>query len=364
MSAPAARADALAAAAEQAGVDLLLVSNAANLRWLTGFTGSNGVALVGPDGTRRFITDFRYVEQSSQQLDPLWDRRLAAQDLLGAGLGEHLPAGADGLMLGFDDANVSVKAAAALAEVVPDAISLAPAAGLVEALRQIKDAGEVERIRAAAVLADAALEAVLARGVTGRTETAVALDLEFELRRAGAEAISFEPIVAHGAHGALPHAVPRDVPIEAGTLLTIDWGAKLDGYLSDCTRTFAVGTVPDEQREVYELVLRAQEASLAAVRPGPTGREVDAVARDIIDAAGHAEHFGHGLGHGVGLEIHEAPRLSRTGTTALAAGMIVTVEPGVYVPGAYGVRIEDLAVITADGSEVLNTLPKVLRSIT
>jgi Xaa-Pro aminopeptidase len=318
---------------------------------------------VGPGGLRRFVTDFRYVSQSEAQLDPIWDRRLAAQDLLGAGLPDHLPAGDGTRALGFDDASVSVKGAATLAGILPEGLDLTPAGGLVEALREIKDPGEVQRIRAAAVLADAALEAVLDRGVMGRTEAAVALDLEIEVRRAGAQGVSFRPIVAHGAHGALPHAEPRDVPIAGGTLLTIDWGAELDGYLSDCTRTFAVGDVGDEERAVYDLVLRAQVAALAAVKPGPTGREVDAVARDIIDAAGHADHFGHGLGHGVGLEIHEGPRLSRTGEGALAAGMIVTVEPGVYVPGHCGVRIEDLALVTADGHEVLNTLPKDLRTI-
>lgn len=363
MSVPANRADRVAAVVAERGLDLLLVSDLANVRWLTGYTGSNGIALVGPDGTRRFLTDFRYVTQSEEQLDPLWDRRLAAQELLGPGLAEHFQAGDGAQSLGFDDRTVSVKSLATLTEALPDGTALIPAAGIVEALRELKDAHEVERIRAAAVLADAALEAVLARGVAGRTEADVALDLEFELRRAGAEAISFSPIVAHGAHGALPHAVPRPVAIEAGTLLTIDWGAQLDGYCSDCTRTYAVGEVGAQEREIYDLVLEAQVGALAAVRPGPTGREVDAVARDIIDAAGHGDHFGHGLGHGVGLEIHEGPRLSRTGAAPLAAGMIVTVEPGVYLPGRLGVRIEDLVLVTADGADVLNTLPKDLVTI-
>jgi Xaa-Pro aminopeptidase len=151
--------------------------------------------------------------------------------------------------------------------------------------------------------------------------------------------------------------------IEPGVLVTIDWGAQLEGYCSDCTRTFAVGEVGDEPRAVYDLVLRAQEAALAAVRPGPTGRELDAVARELITAAGHGEHFGHGLGHGVGLEVHEGPRLSKTGAAPLAAGMVVTVEPGVYLPGRCGVRIEDLVLVTEDGAEVLNTLPKDLQVI-
>jgi Xaa-Pro aminopeptidase len=222
----------------------------------------------------------------------------------------------------------------------------------------IKDAEEIERIRAAALLADAALERVIGRGLAGRTERDVALDLETELRHMGAESVSFPPIVASGAHGALPHAVPRDVEIPQGVLVTIDWGAQLDGYASDCTRTYATGEIPDADRDVYELVQRAQAAGLAAVRPGPTGKEVDAVAREIIADAGHAEHFGHGLGHGVGLEVHEGPRLSRQGDTALAPGQVVTVEPGVYVPGALGVRIEDLVVVTEDGHDVLSTLSK------
>ena len=204
---------------------------------------------------------------------------------------------------------------------------------------------------------------MLGRGLVGRTEREVALDLEFTMRRMGAQEISFPPIVAAGEHGALPHADPTDDPIPAGTLVVVDWGAQKDGYASDCTRTFATGELDPRDAEVYRLVLEAQEAALAAVRPGPTGREVDAVARSIIDAAGHAEHFGHGLGHGVGLDVHEGPRLSKQGETALAAGMVVTVEPGVYVPGAVGVRIEDLAVVTADGAEVLSTLPKELQVV-
>ena len=239
-------------------------------------------------------------------------------------------------------------------------MELAEAAGLVEGLRAIKDADEVARIRAAAVLADEALRAVLARGLAGRTEREVALDLETEQRRLGAEAAAFPAIVASGPHGALPHAAPRDIRIEAGTLVVIDWGAQLDGYCSDCTRTYATGALGAAATEVYALVLRAQEAALDAVAPGPSGREVDAVAREIIAAGGHGEHFGHGLGHGVGLEVHEGPRLSVTGEEALAAGNVVTVEPGVYVPGEIGVRIEDLVLVTAGGHAVLSGEPKAL----
>jgi Xaa-Pro aminopeptidase len=336
-------------------LDALLVSNLVNLRWVTGFTGSNGAAIVG-GGAHVFLTDFRYLTQSAEQV-PDFEREIVKADLL-AGVAAAMPAGIK--RLGFDDAHMTVKDRARLGELLGEAVELVPAGGLIEELRAIKDPEEIERIRAAARLADAALLAVLGRGLAGRTERDVALDLEFEQRRMGAEAVSFPPIVAAAEHGALPHASPRDVEIPRGTLVVIDWGCQLDGYASDCTRTYATGELDPRDREIYELVLRAQLVALDAVRPGPTGREVDAVAREIITAAGHGEHFGHGLGHGVGLEVHEGPRLSTMGETALAAGQVVTVEPGVYVPGAVGVRIEDLVVITEEGRDVLSGLPKEL----
>jgi Xaa-Pro aminopeptidase len=183
------------------------------------------------------------------------------------------------------------------------------------------------------------------------------------MRRLGASRPSFDSIVASAERGALPHAEPTDEPIPRGTLVTLDIGAVLDGYCSDCTRTWATGDLPDDLAEAYELVLRAQLAALDAVRPGPEGREVDAVARDIIAEAGHGEHFGHGLGHGVGLEVHEAPRLARTAEGRLAAGHVVTVEPGVYLPGRGGVRIEDLVVVTDDGRTVLSGTTKDLVAV-
>lgn len=356
-----ARADRLADVLRERDLHALLVTDLADVRWLTGFTGSNGAAVVGTDGTRRFVTDFRYLTQSAEQLDDAWAREIAT-DLL-EGVARQLPDEGE-LRLGFDDAHLSVRDHAKLDRLVREGIELAPAGGAVEELRRVKDPEELERIRAAARLADEALTDVLTRGLAGRTEREVALDLEFTMRRLGAEGVSFPPIVASGPHGALPHASPRDVTIEPGTLCVVDWGAMLDGYASDCTRTYGTGgEVDPRDRDVYELVLRAQEAALAAVRPGPTGREVDAVARAIIDGAGHAEHFGHGLGHGVGLEVHEGPRLSKQGEDALAAGNVVTVEPGVYVPGAVGVRIEDLVFVTDEGAEVVSTLPKGLQVI-
>ena len=195
------------------------------------------------------------------------------------------------------------------------------------------------------------------QGLVGRTEREVAFALETEMRRRGAEP-SFSSIVASGPRGALPHAAPTDEAIPRGTLVTLDIGARIDGYCSDCTRTWATGDLPDDLAEAYALVQRAQAEALAAVRPGPEGREIDAVARDIIEAAGHGEHFGHGLGHGVGLEVHEGPRLARTGDARLVAGNVVTVEPGVYLPGRGGVRIEDLVAVTEEGHEVLSGTTK------
>jgi Xaa-Pro aminopeptidase len=353
-----ARVDALLAAVADRELDALLVSNLVNVRWLTGFTGSSGAAVVGRD-RRRFVTDFRYLSQAAEQLDPAWEREIAT-DLLKR-VAERLPAGP--LRLGFDDADISVKQHGQLTGLVAGDVELVAAGGIVERLRAVKDAAEIDAIRAAARLADEAFEEVVGAGIVGRTERDVALDLEIAMRRRGAQGPSFQPIVAAAAHGALPHAEPRDVPIPADTLVVIDWGAQLDGYASDCTRTVATGRPDPRDLAVYDLVLRAQEEALAAVRPGPTGREVDAVARAIIDEAGHAEHFGHGLGHGVGLEVHEAPRLSKIADDPLAAGNVVTVEPGVYIPGAVGVRIEDLVAVTAGGHEVLSGIPKALRTV-
>jgi Xaa-Pro aminopeptidase len=237
------------------------------------------------------------------------------------------------------------------------------AGNLVEELRAVKDARELDAIRAAAKLADTALERVLERGLAGRTEHAVALDLESEMRSLGAEEPSFPSIVAAGRHGALPHAEPRDEEIPRGVLVTIDWGARLDGYCSDCTRTFATGELNGEAAEVYETVLRAQESSSDAVRAGAGGKEVDAVSREIIGDAGHGDHYGHGLGHGVGMDVHEAPRLAPTSDDTLVAGNVVTVEPGIYVPGSLGVRIEDLVAVTDDGREVFSGLPKDLQTV-
>jgi Xaa-Pro aminopeptidase len=364
----AARAQRLARRLDELEVDALLVESLVDVRYLTGFSGSHGLALVVAASSRerlgsdRFLTDFRYQTQSAEQVREAFERAIVSGDLIEA-LAAMLAQSAG--RLGFDEADMSVKAHRRLGELLGEGWELVATAGAVAKLRAVKDAGEVERIRAASQLADAALREVLEGGLVGRTERDVAIELELRMRRLGAAAPSFPSIVAAGAHGALPHAEPRDREIAPDVLVTIDWGAFHEGYCSDCTRTYATGEgVSALAREVYALVLSAQETGLAAVQPGPNGRELDAVARELIEQAGYGERFGHGLGHGVGMEIHEGPRLSRTASDQpLQAGNVVTVEPGVYLPGQLGVRIEDVVVVGDAGQDVLTTLPKELTVI-
>jgi len=357
------RASRLARQLREREVDLLLVGTPINLRYLTGFTGSHGLALLAAEraegpalGRHRFLTDFRYATQSSEQVPGAFEREIVAGELLEA-VAHSLPVA--GGRLGFDDGSLTVALHRKLLGLLPETWRLVPCAGAVERLRAVKEPGEITRIRAACELADEALRGVLEAGVVGRTEREVAIELELRMRRLGAKAASFPSIVAAGPHAALPHAEPRDEEIPRDVLLTIDWGALSEGYCSDCTRTFATGEgIAEEAREIYALVLRAQEQGLSAVRAGPTGREVDALAREVIEQAGYGERFGHGLGHGVGMDIHEGPRLSRTaGEEPLLAGNVVSVEPGVYLPGDLGVRIEDLVVVEEGGCEVLTSLP-------
>jgi Xaa-Pro aminopeptidase len=334
-------------------LDALVVTNLVNVRYLTGYTGSNGVAVVAGD-RRLFFTDFRYMTQAASQVDGFEVIR-GERDLLG-----DVAAAVSG-RVGFEDASLSVRRLSRLQELAGGGTEFVPAGDLVEELRAVKEPGEIETLRAAAKLADEALSQVLTRGLAGRTEHEVAVDLEHTMRVLGAAAPSFESIVASGPRGALPHADPTSATIPADVLVTIDWGAVVDGYCSDGTRTYATGTdVPAEALEVYELVRSAQAVSVEAVRAGATGKDVDAVGRALIDEAGHGEHYGHGLGHGVGLDVHEKPTLSPRSTDTLAAGNIVTVEPGVYVPDRHGVRIEDLVVVTEDGCDILSSLPKPL----
>ena len=334
-------------------LDALVVTNLVNVRYLTGYTGSNGVAVVAPE-RRLFLTDFRYMTQAGSEVSG-FEVAKGERDLLGD-VAEALSG-----RVGFEDGSLSVRRLERLRSLVGERAELVPAGDLVEGLRAVKEPAEIESVRAAASLADEALSRVLERGLAGRTEHDVAVDLVHEILVLGASAQSFDPIVASGAHGALPHASPRKEPIPANVLVTIDWGAVVDGYCSDCTRTYATGDAVDgEALEVYELVRSVQQASVEEVRAGRGGKDVDAVGRATISDAGHGEHYGHGLGHGVGLEVHERPTLSPRSEDTLGARNVVTVEPGVYVPGRHGVRIEDLVVVTDGGCEVLSSLPKEL----
>jgi Xaa-Pro aminopeptidase len=349
------RADRLAEAVREQGLDALLITNMPNLRWATGFTGSSGAALIGPD-VRVFLTDFRYVEQAAEQVTD-FERGRAGRDLL-ADMAERMSG-----RVGFEDQWLSVRSHGRLTEAAGDGVELVGASGIVERLREVKEPHELEAMLTAAKIADQAYAELAETGIAGRTEKQIAAALEVRMRELGADDCAFPTIVASGAHAALPHAVPRDVAVERGTFMIVDMGSVYEGYNSDCTRTFATGTVSDEALEVYELVLRAQLAGLDAVRAGADCRAVDGVARTIIDEAGYAEHFGHGLGHGVGLEVHEGPRLGQTASGVLQTGNAVSVEPGVYLPGKLGVRIEDLVAVTDAGCEVLTGFPKELIAV-
>jgi Xaa-Pro aminopeptidase len=353
------RAERLIAALDGAGVDLMLVTNLVNVRYLTGYTGSNGLAVVGP-GTRVFLTDFRYTEQAEDEVYSEFERVTVAQNLISDAVG-YLPDGS--LKVGYESESTTVDALDRTRGLFPERVELVAVKGLVEQMRLVKDEQEIELIAAATRIADAAFEALLQGGLAGRTERELALTLEHDMRLRGAESPSFDSIIAAGPHGALPHATPRDVKIDQGQLVVIDWGAKAGGYCSDCTRTVAVGEPGPEAREAYELVLGAQQVGLDEVRAGGNGKQIDKAVRDIIYGAGHEGHYGHGLGHGVGLEIHEAPTLSFRSEDTLQAGTVVTVEPGVYLPGKFGIRIEDLVVVGEGGIGILTQIPKSLQII-
>ncbi len=349
---PADRRAALRALLPAAGVEALLLTDLVDIRYLTGFTGSNAALLVHADGdaASRFCTDGRYRSQAAEQVPDLEriEDRASALALAGAVAGWGVRA------LGFESDVVTVDAHAAL-DAAAEGVTLVRAPGLVRGLRAVKDDAEVAALRAACAAADAALADLLAAGglAPGRTEREVALDLEARMRGHGAAGPSFETIVAAGAHSAIPHHRPTGAELRAGDLVTLDFGALVDGYHSDMTRTLVLGPAAGWQRELYDLVAAAQRAGRAALRPGADVVAVDGAARAVVADAGRADEYLHGLGHGVGLQIHEAPALSPTGSGTLAAGMAVTVEPGVYLAGRGGVRIEDTLVVRDGDAELL-----------
>ncbi len=331
----------------------LLVTDGVNVRYLTGFESTNCALLVEPGGAATLYTDFRYLEaaRAVEDVELVQTRR----DIASA-----LAALLAGRTVGFEASRISF---AQWETIAAGGAGLVATRGVVEALRVVKDEGELDAIRRAAVISDAVYAALANERLAGRTEAEVAWWIEQAFREHGADALSFGSIVAAGLNGARPHAHPGNSIIEEGTLVTVDMGCVVDGYCSDCTRTFATGPLSAELTEIYGLVAQAQLDGLAAVRAGASGRDIDAASRTAIAEAGLAESYGHGLGHGVGLEVHEAPTLRPESADVLAAGNVVTVEPGLYLPGVGGCRIEDLVVVTEDGCEILTSFTKDLLTL-
>jgi Xaa-Pro aminopeptidase len=348
------RGDRLAASLAERELDLILVTDLTNVRYLSGFTGTNGACICGPE-TRLFLTDFRYTERAAAEVEG-WEAVTVADDWLG-GIAARLSG-----RFGFEDEHVSVRLLERLRGKLAEGVEPVAAGGAVEGLRRVKDEGELEAIAAASALADEVWRWSIERGLRGRSERDVARAAEARICELGGDP-SFPAIVAAGPNGALPHAEPGERTIEEGELVVFDMGAKLNGYCSDGTRTFAVGEPGELAREVYEVVRGAQAAALEVIAAGIGGEDLDGVVRERIAAAGHGDRFGHGVGHGVGLEVHEAPRLSPRSEDTLQAGEVVTIEPGIYLPGELGVRIEDLVVVEESGCRNLSGLPKKLQIV-
>jgi len=355
----AARLESLTARLDEAEVDALVVTTLPNVRYLTGFSGSAGVLLVTADRAL-LTTDGRYRTQSGEQV-------------AASGVGDRVDVEIGGVQaqrdavkgrlagltrVGLEADNVTWEASRRWADLLEGA-EVKPTTGVVEALREVKDEGEIARMARAAAIADSALAEVLGLMGTGITETEFALALDTAMRRGGAESTAFDTIVAAGPNSAKPHHQPTDRRIDPGDPVVVDFGATFEGYRSDMTRTFCVGGEPTgDLARVFDVVRASQADGVAAVRPGAGTKEVDDVCRAVIAQAGWADAFEHGTGHGVGLDIHEAPTVSPLGTAILSSGVVVTVEPGVYLPGIGGVRIEDTLVVTEDGSRPLTTFTK------
>lgn len=342
-------------------VDAFVVSDLVNVRYLTGFTGSNAALLIGASAEAdRICTDGRYRTQVAEQSGDL--DAIIARDCLTELARRACAAGA--ATVGFEADAVTVAAHDTLVAALDDDNGVVPElvahTGAVQRLRIVKDAGEIELLRAACTIGDKALATIIERGVihAGATEREVARSLEWEMYALGADDIAFETIVAAGPNSAVPHHRPTQDVLADGDFVKIDFGAVVGGYHSDMTRTYVLGRASDWQREIYDLVAASQAAGRGALRPDAELRDVDAAARSVIADAGHGEHYVHGLGHGVGLQIHEAPGIGALATGTLPCGAAVTVEPGVYLPGRGGVRIEDTLVVTDDAPELLTATDK------
>lgn len=338
----------------ESGLEALIVTGLNNIRYLSGFTGSAGVVLVS-GGRALLCTDSRYVTQAAEEayafevvkIEKTWPEKLA----------ETVPE-LRGMRVGFESEHVTYHQFQLMAEVLA-AAELEPVKGLVEGLRAVKEEPEIDKIRRAVRLVDEAFAEILDYIEAGRSECEIALELEFHLRSRGAERMAFDTIVASGARAALPHGAASGKRLEHGDLVVLDFGAVCDGYCSDFSRTVLVGGTPESwQEEIFEVVLEAQTAGISAVRAGVPAPDVDRSVREVVAGRGYGDYFGHGSGHGLGLYVHEPPRLDRFSTDTLEAGMVVTVEPGIYLPGRGGVRIEDVVVVREHGAEVLTGTAK------
>lgn len=349
--------------AEDERVRAVLVSAPANLRYLTGFDGViddgiNGACLVTAD-VAKFYTDMRYADAAAAAASGgPWEVRVQREDLYVEVCDELHTMGFDTLAV---ESSVPYGRFKFISEQFRGAVRVID--HLIEELRQVKEAEEVDRIAAAAAIADQAFQHMLGYIRPGRTEAEIALELEFTMRRNGSEGMPFSPIVASGPNGARPHAIPGPREVQPGDMIVLDFGARVGGYCSDMTRTVCVGAPSDEQRRIYDAVLAANEAGIAAVRAGMPCVDVDKAGRDVLVARGFGDQFTHGIGHGVGLDVHELPTIGPRSTQSLRDGAVVTIEPGVYVAGAAGVRIEDLVVVDDGGHRRLTNAPKELIEI-
>lgn len=339
---------------EKVQVDGILVTSSYNRKYMTGFTGSAGVVLISQKEAK-FITDFRYVEQARKQaatFEIVEHRGTLLEEIAkqveGMGIAK----------LAFEQDYVTFATYKAYESAIK--ANLVPISGMIENLRLIKTPSEIKILKEAANVADRAFSHILSFIRPGVTELDVSNELEFYMRKQGATSSSFDIIVASGARSALPHGVATDKVIEHGDLVTLDFGAAYQGYVSDITRTVAVGKPSEELRKIYDIVLEAQLRGMAGIKAGMTGKEADALTRDFITEKGYGKYFGHSTGHGIGMEVHEGPALSVRSDTMLKPGMVVTVEPGIYLPGVGGVRIEDDTIITATGNEPLTFSKKEL----
>jgi Xaa-Pro aminopeptidase len=351
------RLERLSAELKNRKLDAFVVSNIHNVRYLSGFSGSTAILFVGPEGPV-MITDFRYEEQSAAEVGDPIEVRIEKRDALTATC--DLAAEVRG-RTGFESGSLTYASYEKLVGAVGG--ELVPAEGIIEKLRRVKDPGEIDLLARAAEIADQAFSRIVKEIRPGMTEAAVAARLDFHLREISTEVPSFDTICASGPNSSLPHAGVTTRVIEEGDLLKMDFGAIWKGYCSDITRTVVVGKASEKAQEIYGIVLEAQRKALEGIKAGLTGKEVDSMARDLIASRGYGDRFGHGLGHGIGLEVHETPRLSQKWEEPLEAGAVVTVEPGIYLPGWGGIRIEDDVVIEEGGSRNLTGATKELLEI-